>query len=92
MALPLGQKILGHVPVRCTRIAGATLDPCVDVAVQQQLCASALCGLRGPQSSDPCCWPVASADDNPGLLLGVPVLWGGVEFQWSPHRRHRRDH
>ena len=60
--------------VRCARVAGATVDPAVDVAVQQQLC-TAFRGHGGSESRLAHRRPVASTTT---LAFAEPSAFGGV--------------
>ena len=66
--------IQGHVPVCCARIAGATLDPAVDVAVQQQLVLQPFYGMAVPNPV----LPIAGLLLLPTTTLGF--CWASSAF------------
>ena len=66
------------MPVCCARIAGATLDPAVDMAVQQQLRAATLLWNVGSDSGVAGRRSVAAAHHYPWLLLASSTFNGGL--------------
>jgi hypothetical protein len=68
------------VPICCARIAGATLDPAVDVAVQQQLRAATLLWNVGSDSGVAGRRSVAAAHHYPWLLLASSAFGGVSTF------------